>query len=532
MRKFENLCMKCMSDKGQLTQCPFCGYINDNTQISKFAEKKLILQNKYVVGNIVSKNAESICYIGFDIKNNSKVFIREFFPEEICVKDTDGLTVLVKESCSEKFENLKSDFLQYFRALAKVRDIDAIIPVYDIFLDYGTAYVISDVVDGITLLEFIQRNKKPLDWDTAKILFMPVISALGRLARTEVLHLAINPKSLIVGRNGKMYIANFSTSNLRQVGVFSDFEFSKGFTAPEQYVKNYKLTQATDVYGLTATLFFALVGFPPKDASERDSDDRLLIPVKILKNIPPHVVSAISNGLKVNIQKRTLNFEVLRDELTETSAKYLKEQADDIPRTEFNLPGKKKKNNFWWITGAVLVFFLLFASVFFLYLSGNNSQKNKLQQEETLLNKNSADEQEKIIVPELVGKNFDDIQKNDESSDYNIFLSEKVFDDKVEEGKIISQSPQSGTHVFKGSNIVVTVSRGPKFKVLPKVKGLSLSQASHVLTKEGFIPVKELQNSNEIAQGNVIGYKDCSEGDKLEFGSQVTLIVSKGKLAQ
>lgn len=516
-----------MSDKGNHEKCPFCGYINDNENPKEPAKENFILQDKYIVGAKLSENSESICYIGYDIKNHSKVHIREFFPSEICVRAEDGISVVEKKSCDEKFETLKNDFLNYFRSLAKVRDIDAVVPVYDIFTSNGSAYVISETVDGITLLEFIKRNNQPLNWDTAKILFMPIISALSRLNRTGVLHLAINPASLIIGKNGKMYISNFSTPNLRQLGVFSYFEFNKGFTAPEQYIKNYELTPATDVYGLTASLFFSLVGFSPKDASERGTDDRLLIPVRILKNIPPHVVSALSNGLKVNIQRRTPNFETLRDELTETSAKYLKEQDTSVQKSDNKLEKKSRKKNLLWIIGTVIIFLLLFISIFIFFVNGNKSQKDELQQDNLLVQK-TEDVQDNMVVPNLIGKNFDDLQKENGSDDYSVFLSEKVFDDKVEEGKIISQTPQPETSVKKGSNIIVTVSKGPKFKILPQIEGLTLSQAASALSKEGFIPVQETQYSDVIEQGKTIGYKRYSKGDKVEVGTQVIILVSKG----
>ena len=525
MEKFENLCMKCMSDKGDKKQCPFCGYISDNKQISKFAEKKIILQGKYVVGNEISRNAESVCYVGYDIKNKSKVNIREFFPSEICSKSVDGMTVVVKESCNEKYENLKNNFLCYFRTLAKVRDIDSVESVYDIFTDYGTAYVVSDYIDGITLFEFIKRNRKPLDWDTAKILFMPIISAFSRFNKAGLNHLAVTPKSLIVGRNGKMYISDFSTPNLRRLGTFSDFEFNKGFTAPEQYVKNCVLTQATDVYGLTASLFFSLVGFAPKDASERESDGRILIPVKLLKNIPPHVVSALSNGLKINVKLRTQTFDILRDELTETSAKYLKEQGTDVNKKESILT---KKNNVVWIIGAAVVALILFGSIFVFYMNSNTYSKQETPKDD-LLTLNASDNQENIIVPNLIGSDFEELQNNT-SDDYNIFLSEKVFDDKIEEGKVVSQIPQPSSSVKKGSNIIVNVSKGQKFKALPLIEGLTLAQASYILSKDGFVPLQESQYSKDVEQGKVIGYKGYLAGDKVERGIQVTIIVSRGEI--
>ncbi len=530
MKRIENLCMKCMSDKGGLKRCPFCGYVGDEAEMGGAFERNLILQDNYVMGNKVRENAESICYIGYDMKNKSKVHIREFFPAEICNRGEDGLSVVAKESCGERYEDLKISFLQYFRSLAKVRDIDAVCSVYDIFADYGTAYVISEMVDGITLSELVRRNKKPLEWDTTKVLFMPLISAFSRLSKTGILHLAVSPDVLVVSRVGKMYISDFSTPNARQIGTFFDFDFNKGYTAPEQYIKGYKLTQAADVYGLAASLFFALVGFAPKDASAREIDDRLLIPVKLLKNIPPHVVSALSHALRVNAQSRTQTFEILRDELTETSAKYLKEQEMIVPERQENSRDSKadKRKNFAWIlsTAGVALTALTLLVAFFIY---NNANKKVEPGAESPLISEATNTQENITVPDFAGMDADKLVQNSETSDYNIFFAEKVFDDKVAEGKVISQTPAPGSLVKKGSNIVLTVSKGPKFRALPQIEGLTLSQASAVLTKEGFTPASEFCYSNSVAQGKTIGYKGCAKGDKLEFDAKVTILVSKGK---
>ncbi len=530
MKRIENLCMKCMSDKGGLKRCPFCGYVGDEAQLGGAFEKNLILQDNYVMGNKVRENAESVCYIGYDMKNKSKVHIREFFPAEICNRGADGLSVVAKESCGERYEDLKISFLQYFRSLAKVRYIDAVCSVYDIFADYGTAYVISEMVDGITLSELVRRNKKPLEWDTAKVLFMPLISAFSRLSKAGILHLAVSPDALIISRAGKMYISDFSTPNARQIGTFFDFDFNKGYTAPEQYIKGYKLTQAADVYGLAASLFFALVGFAPKDASAREIDDRLLIPVKLLKNIPPHVVSALSHALRVNAQSRTQTFEIFRDELTETSAKYLKEQEMIVSESQENsrISKSDKRKNFAWIlsTAGVALTALTLLAAFFAY---NNANKKVEPSAESPLVSEATNTQENITVPDFIGMDADKLVQSSEMSDYNIFFAEKVFDDKIAEGKVISQTPVPGSSVKKGSNIVITVSKGPKFRALPQIEGLTLSQASAVLTKEGFTPASEFCYSSSIVHGKTIGYKGCSKGDKLEFGARVTILVSKGK---
>ena len=141
----------------------------------------------------------------------------------------------------------------------------------------------------------------------------------------------------------------------------------------------------------------------------------------------------------------------------------------------------------------------------------------------------SANE-DNIIVPNLVGQDFEKAKASSEAGDYNVFLSEKVFSDEVEAGKIVSQTPPLDTSVRKGTNIVVTVSKGSKYRMLPEIGGLSLSQAAAKLSQEGFVPLQENVYSNDVEQGHVVGYKGRKSGEKIEVGSEVTILVSKGKI--
>lgn len=83
----------------------------------------------------------------------------------------------------------------------------------------------------------------------------------------------------------------------------------------EQYTDQ-RCGEYTDVYGFTASLLFALTGTLPKNAMLRRKDTRLLISSQILKTIPPHVITAIANGLQVAPEDRTATFERLRAELS------------------------------------------------------------------------------------------------------------------------------------------------------------------------------------------------------------------------
>ena len=83
-----------------------------------------------------------------------------------------------------------------------------------------------------------------------------------------------------------------------------------------------------------------------------------------------------------------------------------------------------------------------------------------------------------------------------------------------------------------GVLVSVTVSKGPQMRELPKVEGLTVDQAASDIAKQGLLATAEYQYSETVADGRVIGYKNHQEGDTLEYGTNITIIVSKGKEQQ
>ena len=109
-----------------------------------------------------------------------------------------------------------------------------------------------------------------------------------------------------------------------------------------------------------------------------------------------------------------------------------------------------------------------------------------------------------------------------------MLLSEE-FSDEIAEGCIISQTPSAGEEAYEGTMIAVNVSKGKKAKPLPSVEGKTLSEASQLLSENKIKSDSVSEFSDKYPEGTVVGYKNHKAGDEVEYGSQVTLIVSKGK---
>ena len=145
---------------------------------------------------------------------------------------------------------------------------------------------------------------------------MPVISALEALHKRGVGHYAIAPKNMYITASGKIKISGFASENERKRGTPLKSQLFSGAAAPEQYDDNFPLDDITDIYGFCATLFYALTGHMPKSAVERRKDSRLLMSTTTVKRLPPHVVSALANGLQVERENRITDFDELRSQLS------------------------------------------------------------------------------------------------------------------------------------------------------------------------------------------------------------------------
>lgn len=552
MSNLDNLCMGCMQDNGGQQVCPHCGFDNTQEQPENCLPRKTCLQNRYLVGKVLDINGEGIGYLGFDREVGAPVYIKEFFPDNLAARIPFGVAVEVITGCENAYRQCRSQFLAYFRAVARMRELTAILPVYDIFEENNTAYVISEWAENITLREFVQRSGGHVEWNVARPLFMPVLNTLSAMQAGGVRHLGISPDSLMILRSGKMMLSGFATDSIRQAGGGLKTELISGYSALEQYMPKEHISEATDVYGFTAALFYALTGTSPQDALKRKNDGRLLIPTSILREIPPHVVTALANGLQVFAAKRTPTFERLRAELSASPTVTMVRREVEAPPQKppaANAQAKPQKQrtgglpNFVWGILSCVFFFLVFLVVALLlngtdglFGSKEESSAGTASVSSVVTSSkaaSSAPAVEKVAVPNLVDQNYEEVRKNaDMQKDYQILMQESEYSDTVAEGNIISQSPAYGSEsIAKGSVITVVVSKGPKMRALPYIENLTVSGAASIISSDGFEPYKASQEqySDTVPEGMVIGYADHKAGDMLEAGTRVEIVISKGK---
>ena len=531
--------MGCMQEIGDKRFCPACGFDNAEKQQAPFLPYGTVLANRYIVGAGIDTNGESTRYLCYDKQTGDVAIAAEFLPVGLFNRSEGETELRVNYENRLVFNKLKDDFINYYRIVSDLREFSALMNVHNIIEENNTAYVIEDSKDYIPFEDYVERSGGSLDWDVARPLFMPVISALEALHKRGVGHYAISPKNMYITSSGKLKISGFATENERKRGTSLKSQLFSGAAAPEQYENSFPLDDITDIYGLCATLFYALTGHLPKAAPERVNDSRLLMSTTTVKKLPPHVVSALANGLQVERENRITDFDDLRSQLS--VAHTAKAIQDEISRTaSMNIShsdnGQRNRNgmsrvSIVIISAAATIVILGIAGVFWLMqnpLQGIFGGTPNATQEST-----QSTEWTGPTVPNFVGMTYEEAVKaaGDNSSVTVMRAYSDEHSDSYNEGIVMAQSPAAGSKVNQDGNILisVTVSKGAQMRELPKIEGQSLDQVSSDIAAQGLLASAEYAYNDKYAEGRVIGYKNHQPGDTVEYGTNITIIVSKGK---
>lgn len=532
-----SLCMGCMQELNGSVICPNCHFDNSEVQSAPFLPFGTELAGRYVTGTGLETNGESTRYIAFDKQTGDVVIVSEFLPIGLFSRDEGQTELKVNYDDRLAFNKLRDEFISYFRIISELKDLSALTNIVDVFEENNTAYAIEEKEDLIPFEEYIERSNGHLDWDIARPLFMPVISALEALHKRGVGHYAVAPKNLFITASGKIRMAGYATENERKRGTALKSQLFSGAAAPEQYEDNFPLDDITDIYGLCSTLFYALTGHLPKSAVERLKDSRLLMSTSTVKSLPPHVVSALANGLQVQRENRITDFDELRSQLS--VAHTAKAIQDEISRTaSMNITKEQSRRNNGMshtsiviISVAITVLVLGIAGVFWLmqnplagFFSGNT---------DATAASTSSTEWTGPVVPNYVGMKYEDVVKAAASDDSVVVYRDynDAYSDKYADGVVMEQYPPAGSKVEQedGITVSVTVSLGAQMRELPAIQGNKIDEAAQSLADAGLLATAEYQYSDTVAENRVIGYKNHVAGDTLESGSNIIIIVSKGR---
>jgi serine/threonine protein kinase/WD40 repeat protein len=172
----------------------------------------------------------------------------------------------------DRLEHLSSEqrrrwldrFCNEAKAVARVNH-DRVVTVYAFGSHGGNPFYAMHYVEGQSLGDMIKDG--PLPNRKAAILMEQVARAVQACHDGEVFHRDLKPHNILVDTQGRPYVTDFGLAkcadaeeSLTQTGEILG---SPAYMSPEQAQDSSKVTAATDVYGLGATLYALLTGRPP-----------------------------------------------------------------------------------------------------------------------------------------------------------------------------------------------------------------------------------------------------------------------------
>ena len=506
----EKLCLRCMRRIGSNNVCPYCSNESAEVQAAPFLPLKTVVGGKYLVGKKVSTNGDGSTYYGFDLDNKTPVMIRECFPEGEVSRGDDNYC-LVNVGRAAAFIDAKAKFTKLWNTLKDITECSAIVPVLDVFEDLGTAYAVTEYTgEGKSLRDYLLENEQGyVSWEEARVLLMPVLSALEVLHSKGIIHGAISPNSLIVDFDGKVKITEYSIDDVRFKGGRLPLELADGYAAIEQYAADGELGPWTDVYGFATVLYRVLVGSTPMNSVSRAANDKLMIPGKFAEIIPAYVINALVNALQILPEDRTENIEFLRDDLSaspnaavnaaeaySSMASYRRNnvEVDDPEDDEESFEdedyapqkrGVRKSTLITFVVSVVVCLAILIAVILGIKGLSNKNEEDSTTEPTSSIETEATDEDfVTITLPDFRGMSIEEI-KNDENYK-KVLKIETVYEDSDQEkGTVIGQDLPQGTVVssINQRSITLKVSDG---LLVPDLVGEDATKALKILTDKGF----------------------------------------------
>lgn len=311
----KKLCECCLSEI-ESEPCRFCGFekAGEREEVGVLAAGSVLL-GKYIVGKVIEKGGFGITYLAYDIKNEKKVAIKEYYPSALAARGGDGCTVVMTDSEEAAvFKNGIEKFYEEASLVSRFNGNPAIVSVYEFFYENDTAYFVMELLDGCTLKSYIAKYGV-LSPEEALFIADNVSGALIIAHSINVLHRDISPDNIMICRDGNIKLIDFGAA--RQVLADNPKSMSvilkQGFAPLEQYQKRGKQGPWTDIYSFGATLYYALTQDCLDDPMTRMDDDAEFLSNKY--DIEGQLWKIIEHSLELRIADRYQDAFELRNAL-------------------------------------------------------------------------------------------------------------------------------------------------------------------------------------------------------------------------
>ena len=486
-------------------------------------------------------------------------------------------------------------FIQKFKSEAQAAAVlthPNIVNVFDVGDDNGVYYIVMELIEGITLKEYISKKGK-LSVKEATSIAIQVSMGLEAAHSHGIVHRDVKPQNIIISMDGKVKVTDFGIARAASSNtISSNVMGSVHYSSPEQVRGGYS-DEKSDIYSLGITMYEMVTGKVPFDG-----DTTVAIAIKHLQEeiVPPSVYTPelphsleqiILKCTQKSVDRRYQNMEdvtadlkhslidpqgdfvtltsvdneaktvVISDkelgeikhmpkQISKSEPEALEEEInetdyDDEPeekkrRNRSDKTEKKKKRGGHGMTIAMLLMGIIILVAIILVagkasgLIGSGSDTDKKTEASDT---SETDDDGMVTVPDLLGKTEDEAK--DMTKDMKLGIQPMGEEASTQaKGTISSQDILKGSKVEQYTTIKYYISKGTQQITIPDVDGQTGVDAQQTLEDMGLTVNVQKEYSELNDDGTPVtdpGYAVSttpSAGENVSSGDTVTLIVSRG----
>ena len=462
-----------------------------------------------------------------------------------------------------------------------------IVNIYDVSRSGSVDYIVMELIDGITLKEYLSRRGQ-LSPKEVTIFATQIARALEHAHDHDIIHRDIKPHNIMLLRDGTVKVADFGIAHFAE----QESTYSKGeaigsvhYVSPEQ-AKGSFVDNRTDLYSLGVVMYEMITGRLPFEGDTPVSiaiqhiNSIALPPSIFAEDVPEQLEEITMKAMNPNLSRRYANAaQVLEDlEAFQNAQQFklniAKEEGGTAAEQPSELDATRKLHN----TGEVAA----------ILEAENRAQEQRRKEEQELqeikeeiretepaeeaeeeveepkkkkqrrersplpgaflfsiiavlvfcmgagyfvksvLDPYGEQDDSKLNTPKLVGLYYSQVLSDPQYADFTIVEGEYVYNEKVEAGKILEQTPEANRKLEKGGTITVNISRGAKTFNLPDYANQEARQVKIELERLGVICVENTPEFNDEVPNGYVLRTEPAAGTELTAGDTVTLTVSKG----
>ena len=463
-----------------------------------------------------------------------------------------------------------------------------VVNVYDVGQDRGLYYMVMELVEGITLKDYIEKKGKISAKETVSI-SIQMVTGLQAAHNHHIIHRDIKPQNIIISKDGKVKVTDFgiARATTSTQTISTSVMGSVHYTSPEQ-ARGGVVDEKSDIYSIGITMYEMVTGHVPFDGDStvtvalKHLQEQIVSPSEEVPDIPYSLECIIMKCTQKNPQlryhdcaslltdlKRSLvdpdgDFVIagagVRGDTDRTVVMSTEEieqvqqgqygdeddydgdddydngdydhddDDDDYDRRRPQDRRRRKKNNVNSDTKRIMKILMIVAGVVIallvLFLVANAAGFFSSGPGLT------QEEEDTVEVPELRGRTEEEAKKILNDMELGIKVDpERQPSNQYEEGQIMAQDKAPGTEVDKNTTITVTISSGEEAKTttVPDVVNREESEAEQMIRDANLtVAHGEAQYDDNVAEGNVISSNPVA-GTEIEEGQTVTIVVSLGQ---